>query len=171
MSTSRTIKLIAALLLVVSGCAAQEKKSLHSGDECAKIHSGEVSYLSISTEDASANSAYFDCAIGVRIGEPAITAKPENQIEPTKMADRFLSNLDPEYRDLYGNNLLSILVISFTPLNWKLTTAQKLVDMGVNIYSKNQFGKTALDLAESGGEPELARLLRALAEQQKSAPR
>lgn len=171
MSTSRIIKVFAALLLIGSGCAAHKQTPTLSGDECSMIHSGKLNYLNIPTEDASANSAYFDCAIGVRIGELELTANPESRIDPTKMADHFLSNLDPEYRDVYGNNILSILVISFTPLDWKLATAQKLIEMGVNIHAKNQFGKTALDLAESGEEPEVASLLRALAEQQKSAVR
>lgn len=109
-----------------------------------------------------ANSAYFDCAIGVRISEPGSMPARTREVEPRHIADYFLGNLDPTYRDQYGNTLLSILVISFTPLDWKLATAKKLVNIGVDISAKNQFGKTALDLANSGNEPELAALLKSM---------
>lgn len=161
MSINHIVKIIALqLALLGSNCSAQQSVQAIHHNDCATIHSGQTDYQTISNEDAATNSAFFDCAIGVRISEPDSMGHRTQKVETWKIADHFLVKLDPTYRDEHGNTLLSILVISFTPTEWKIATAKKLVEFGVDISAKNRFGKTALDLANSGNEPELAALLK-----------
>jgi hypothetical protein len=151
------------LLLLCGGCITQNPIAQVSDSDCEMIHKGKIEYNEVSNNNAQANSAYVECAIGVKIDEPGgIDSGNPKPLDITSFADHFLRKIDTGYKDKYGNSLLSMVVISFTPTDWKLKTVQKLFNDGVDIHSKNIFDKTALDLAKTGGEPELTRLLESL---------
>lgn len=128
---------------------------------CQKIHTGEVSYHLLPNNDPKLNAQYFHCALEVKITEDDTIPgkKPTKKIDITKFADHFLHKIDPSYKDEYGSNLLSIVIISFTSEDWKLETAKNLIAQGVDVKSKNIFNKTALDLAIFNHNKEIAKLI------------
>jgi ankyrin repeat protein len=67
--------------------------------------------------------------------------------------------IDTSYVNQYGNTLLMSVVMSYLPLDWKLTTSRKLIESGVDINHTNDYSKSALDLAKQKQEEQLVKLL------------
>lgn len=119
MNINLKCKYLAIFLLLLCGdCMAQNRIAQFSDSNCSMIHSGEIDHGQILNNDAQTNAAYINCAIGVKISEPDSFEENGRRTSPpdiTKFAAHFLQKIDPSFRDQYGNSLLFIVVISFTP--------------------------------------------------------
>ena len=66
-----------------------------------------------------------------------------------KITNALLSKeIDPNYKNDYGDTLLILVVYSYFPDKWKEDTVRALIEKGVSIDEKNSTGNTVKDIAE-----------------------
>ncbi len=158
------------LLLAIQACVADEKPETFDAEQDAECIAAKNGLLDVSANSSKSktentprrNSFLFDCAVDVTIAGPKDTKvfRQELQVKKQQIADDLLSKkIDAAYVNAYGNTTLQSVVMSFLSDDWKLKTARKLIELGVDVKHINSFNKTALDLAKQKNSDNLVQLL------------
>lgn len=145
-------------ILCAANCSAEPLKGQDKPTSlCEQAKNGTLNISQIDISNAHSNAYLYDCSVAVVISDPIKVSgesgsKAERdlkKINRTKIADYLLANeLDVNFKNQYGNNMLIATVISFLPIEWKEKAVERLIAQGINIEEKNNGGKTALDLAK-----------------------
>jgi ankyrin repeat protein len=132
---------------------------------CEKAQHGTLDIKNTPTSDPHINAYLLDCAVSVVISEvssqsgPRKGNKTRNKNKKT-IADHFLSHeLDMNFKNSDGDNLLMSVITSFLPESWKEKAVIFLLDKGIDKTETNNNGDIALDIARFKGNERIIKLL------------
>jgi len=156
------LSILVSLLCANVSCTSASNSDLSRYAElCAQATAGNSDIDGIGKLSSSANSYLLDCTLIPLISEVTLSmtssSSTENiDVKKVELAEFFLSGeLDYEYQNDNGSNLLFSVVRSFLPLEWRMNAIAELVTSGINPGARNDFGKTAMEIAKTAEEKEL----------------
>jgi len=129
---------------------------------CNEAMFGKLNLKSVKKMKPLNNSYLFNCAVSAVVSFPdekSISVQRRNE-KKLNIADFFISqDIDINYQDDSESSLLISVVASYLPSEWKLKFTKILISKGCDIKKKNKYGMSALDLALSSKESEIAKIL------------
>ncbi len=133
-----------------------------TNDECESARYGELDVSQLESNIPAQNSHLFACAVSLVV--PSAGESEESihalVLKKVRLANSLAARgLNVGYRDKHGNTLLSSLVLSFLPVDWRREKAQAVIAQGVEIDLANAYGQTALQLARMKGDQEMVELI------------
>ncbi len=151
MNIYHNILLIALALCILPRCSycSDEEKSptSHQENQCDYAMRGELDINTHKLDDYEFNSYLLNCAIAIIVPLPDESkVSIQDRIEKKlKISDLLIAqNLDVNFKDETGTTLLMAVIISYMPHDWKSQAAEILLTTGVDIETKNIYGKPAL---------------------------
>lgn len=152
-----------ALLFLFISCTAQNSfNSDRYKSECNEVSRGIFSASKFSDLDPQQNAFFLSCALSIEVTEinESRQSIKERKHNKQKAADFFLGKkLDINYRGEAESDLLMLTVVSNFEGQWKIATSKTLISKGIDLSNKNEYGKSALDLAEAFDQKNIIELI------------
>ncbi len=165
MNTTLKIILLCNTLIFSNYIVASDKYSEITSNyskPCKQAQYGIIDKNNINFKNSGLNAYLFNCSILVVVATPNESRKSvvERNKNKQNIADLFLlKNIDIHYRDNDGGTLLMSIVVSDLATKWKLKTIQYLLSKGAHTGIKNNYGKTAMNLARYKNNKPIINLL------------
>ena len=148
--------------LFSQGCVSKSKINTETKIDdklCYQISLGDISLDEINLSNPDNNAVIYNCSISLVIGPPSKysgddkRAKEEGEKLQQKQINFSNSILQKKvnwnYIDENGNTLIMNTILSYSPNEWIEKTVLKLIDKGVPVNVKNNYGLTAKEYAKN----------------------